>query len=87
MSHPELTCDLCTAVLYVDWVEVTAMGDVEPRYVPGRTRCPTVGCGSTCPICHEAVGEIHSGACAPIVLAKVDDPTRVSREDCRAVVR
>lgn len=87
-THPDVHCERCGAVLDVDWVDVTTYGDVEPQYVQGRRGpCPTEGCGTTCPICHRAPGDIHSGECAPIVLAKVEDRTRVTREDCLAVVR
>lgn len=83
---PPQTCARCGALVDVDWCEVTAVGEAEPRYVPGMVRCLTPGCGTTCPICHREPGDIHSGACAPIVLAKLVDPTRVTLEDCRRTV-
>jgi hypothetical protein len=85
--HPDVNCKRCGAVMDVDWIEVTALTDIEPRYIQGRTECPTADCGTTCPICHRPPGDIHSGACAPIVLGKAADPTRVSPEDCLAVIR
>lgn len=88
MNHPDVHCDRCGAVLEVDWVEITTLGDAEPRYVQGyRELCPTKGCGTTCPICHRPPGDIHSGACGPVMATKADDPTRVTCEDCLAVVR
>lgn len=88
MSRPDVHCERCGAVVEVEWIDITAYGDTEPQYVQGRrSACPTKGCGTTCPICQREPGDIHSGACAPIVLAKVEDQTRVSREDCLAVVR
>jgi hypothetical protein len=66
----------------VEWADVTALGDLEPRYVLCAGRCPRPGCGTTCPICRRPPGDIHSGACSPFVLTKLVDPCRVSREDC-----
>lgn len=80
-------CARCGAWTIVDLCEVTQLGDPEPAYVRGMVRCLTPGCGTTCPICHREPGDIHSGACAPIVLGKLTDPTRVTVEDCRTVVR
>lgn len=75
-------CGRCGVLLVdVDWVEVTTFGEAEPRYVLGRSRCPTEGCGTTCPVCRRPPGDIHSGACSFIV-DKLQDPCRVSREDC-----
>jgi hypothetical protein len=87
VNFPNKHCGRCGAVMDVDWVEITAMGDPEPRYVPGMSRCPTEGCGTTCPICRRPPGDIHSGACTPFVLGNLADPVRVTREDCLAVVR
>jgi hypothetical protein len=87
VSLPDVHCERCGAVKDVHWVEITSLGDSEPRYVQGMSRCPTQGCGTTCPICRRPPGDIHSGACAPIVLGKVDDRTRVTREDCLAVIQ
>lgn len=81
---PELLCERCGAA-QDNLIEITALGDLEPRYVSGSP-CPTPGCGTTCPICQRPVGDVHSGACAPIVLAKLTDRTRVSREDCLMVL-
>jgi len=85
-------CLRCGALPDVEWIEVTAWGDLEPQYEPGRSLCSTVGCVDEngrrhvpldrCRICRRPVGDIHSGACASIVLAKVDDPCRVSLADC-----
>lgn len=79
----EAECPRCGATAEVDYQEVTALGDTEPSYVPGLVRCPTAGCGTTCPMCHREVGDIHAAECAPIILGKVEDPTRVSKDDCR----
>lgn len=85
-------CLRCGALPDVEWIEVTAVGDAEPSYLPGRSPCSTVGCLDAdgrrhvpldrCRICRRPVGDIHSGACTPMVLAKVDDPCRVSIDDC-----
>jgi hypothetical protein len=90
-AHPVtgelLRCGRCRAPMVdVDWVEIRSMGDREPSYVAGRARCPTKGCGTTCPICRREPGDIHSGACSPFVLTKLVDPCRVSREDCRTKI-
>jgi hypothetical protein len=85
-THHTFCCERCGAVLDVEWIDITALGDAEPQFIPGRSTCPTAGCGTTCPICHRPPGDIHSGACAPIVLAKATDQVRVTREDCLAVV-
>lgn len=78
-------CDRCGLVdPDMVWIEVTAWGDLEPSYVRGRA-CSTPGCGTTCPICKREPGDIHSGACSPFVLTKLEDPTRVSRADCKGV--
>lgn len=80
-------CPRCGALVDVLWwVDVSSLGARKPDRVAGPVACPTPGCGTTCPICHRAPGDIHSGACAPIVLAKLVDPTRVTVEDCRTVV-
>lgn len=82
-----LRCERCgEPMVDVAWVEISAFGDVEPRYVPGRARCPTPGCGTTCPVCRRELGDIHSGACSFIV-EKLQDPCRVSREDCMIDIR
>ena len=87
-THPDVNCERCGTPVQVDWIDVSTLGDVEPVYVQGRrSACPTKGCGTSCPICHREPGDIHSGACAPIVLGKVGDATRVTREDCLAVIR
>lgn len=79
-------CRRCAAPLEdVEWVEVATLGDPEPRYVMGRSRCPTEGCGTTCPICRRPPGDIHSGACSPFVLTNLEDPCRVTKADCLAL--
>ena len=85
------TCPRCGATPDVQWIEVSSFG-AEPSYLPGRSLCPTVGCVDEngcrdvpldrCRICARPIGDIHSGACASIVLAKLDDPCRVSLADC-----
>lgn len=79
-------CLRCGGWARVEQCEVTTISDPEPRYVRGMVECLTPGCGTTCPICHRKPGDIHSGACAAIVLAKLVDPTRVTVEDCRQPV-
>jgi hypothetical protein len=75
-------CRWCSSALQgVAWAEVTALGEVERRYVLCRGDCPTPDCGPCCPTCKRKVGDIHSGACIS-VLSKLADPCRVSREDC-----
>lgn len=86
MRHPDVYCERCGAIVDVDWIEITAFADPEPSYVQGQRRCPTSGCGTTCPICRRPVGDIHSGACAPIVLGKVTEQVWVTRADCLAVL-
>lgn len=75
-------CDRCGAAADA-YVEVTTLGDIEPRYLV--TRCSQSGCGTTCPICRRAVGDIHSGACMPLVEAKLTDKVYVTRQDCLVV--
>lgn len=87
-------CDRCRGRVEVDWIDVTRLGHPYREYAPGETRCLTPGCcdeqGSKrvelhrCRICRRPVGDIHTAECAPIVLAKVDQPHRVSLEDCYA---
>jgi hypothetical protein len=75
-------CRWCGSALQgVEWVEISAFGDSEPRYTVGRASCPTEGCGPCCPVCRRTPGDIHSGACT-FVVGKLVDPCRVSREDC-----
>lgn len=80
-------CPRCGALVDAEYVDTTPLGSAFDTQVHSRWRCPTPGCGTTCPICRREPGDIHSGACAPIVLAKLTDPTRVTVEDCRTVVR
>lgn len=81
-------CERCGALVETEWYEVTALGDAEARYIPGRSEpCPTKWCGTTCPICRRPPGDIHAAECAPLVVRKVEDPTRVSSADCLVVVR
>jgi hypothetical protein len=89
MSNLVLNCPRCSAVIEdVDWIDISAYGDAEPRYIAGRHGpCPTEGCGTTCPTCRRAEGDIHGAECGPVMARKVEDPTRVSREDCLAVIR
>lgn len=85
---PYVPCEWCDALRQVEWIEVTAWGDAESRYVQGRREpCPTKGCGPVCPTCRRPPGDIHKAECATIVLNKLDDRTRVTREDCRPVAR
>jgi hypothetical protein len=86
MKPGPLPCGRCGALVDVDWIEVSTLGDPEPSYVPGQIVCPTEGCGTTCPICHRPPGDIHSGACSPFVLAKLIDPCRITRSDCLTAV-
>lgn len=86
MSPPDIPCPRCGAALDVDWVEVTAMGETTPQVVSGRTSCPTKGCGTTCPICGRLPGDVHEGKCAPIIVRKLTDQTRVTTADCLTVI-
>jgi hypothetical protein len=76
-------CPICGVEVDCDWLEISAFGDAQPSFAPGKYVCPTPRCGQVCKVCRREVGDIHSGACSAIVLAKIDDPCRVSREDCR----
>jgi hypothetical protein len=79
-------CPQCGAPVDVRYVDTTVLGNPFETSITGTRRCPTPGCGTTCPICHREPGDIHSGACAPIVLRKLTDATRVSVDDCRQPV-
>jgi hypothetical protein len=79
-------CKRCGAELEVDWCEITAWGDPEPTYVIGRADCPTEGCGTTCPICRRRPGDVHSGACGPVMDRKLVDKVHVTTADCMAEV-
>jgi hypothetical protein len=76
-------CRRCGRPADVEQVEVTQLGDPEPRYLDGTVRCRTDGCGHVCPLCHRRPGDIHAAVCAPIVMDKVGDQTHVTVEDCR----
>jgi hypothetical protein len=84
---PPPMCERCGAELDVDWCEITTCGEAEPSFVPGRVVCPTPGCGKVCPICRRQPGDVHSGACGPIMERKLADKVHVSREDCMTVLR
>lgn len=40
----DINCYRCGQPGYTDWVEVTAYGDREPRWLPGEQYCVTPGC-------------------------------------------
>ena len=80
-------CPRCQAVMDVDVLETTSLGDATPGYAPGYGSCPTDGCGTTCMSCHRKPGEVHGPHCWDRMRLKVSDPHLVDESDCRAVDR
>lgn len=91
-----LTCLRRGARPETDWIDTSALNDPEPRYTPGAALCPIPGCVDNrgrrdvplrrCRICGRPPGDVHSGECGEMVLAKVVDPHLVAAEDCRPQV-
>lgn len=81
---PADPCAWCGAELDVDWCEITALGDAEPRYVRGQVTCPTPGCVPRCPTCDGQVGDIHGPDCGDVMATKLGDlrPCTITRADC-----
>ena len=77
-------CAWCDVELDIEWAEITACGDAEPRYVPGKVKCPTPGCVPRCPSCHGQVGDIHGPNCGEVMAAKLGglQPCTITRGDC-----
>jgi hypothetical protein len=86
-------CPRCGATPDVHWFDVSAYGDQERSYLPDhRALCPTLNCVGEdgnglvpldrCRTCRRPVGDVHTAACADMVLAKIDRPCYVSTEDC-----
>lgn len=82
------SCQRCGGFADVETIEISSLGDATTRYIDGVSRCWDIQCGNVCPICRRPPGDIHSGACGPVIVHKNigEDATRVTASDCRMVV-
>ena len=85
LNADELPCSRCGAMVVVrSWVDVTELGDPEPRALPVLCSCPPDGCGTTCVSCHRTPGEVHGPHCWDRMRLKIENPHIVDRSDCLA---
>jgi hypothetical protein len=67
-------------------IDITELGDPQPRFLPVLGPCRTEGCGTTCVTCRRPPGEVHGPGCWDRMRDKLTDPHIVDKSDCTAEV-